>query len=124
LPRLKPLIPKLVELVLNNVDLVGGWAGEEDYAAQRVLEEILHTTAYVSTKLMKLKVSNMNLRGDRIVRNVCETLNYNKNMILLDVSWGKMLPKHLADLAEALAMKSKSLRNLNLSYNSLNFGNR
>ena len=87
------------------------------------MEDILHRAAYGSTKLMKLKVSNMNLRDDRIVKNICETLNYNKNIILLDVSWGKMLPKHLADLAEALAMKAKSLRNLNLSYNSLNFGN-
>ena len=41
-------------------------------------------------------------------------------MILLDISWGKLLPRDLVTISIALGTAS-SMRNLNLSYNRLNF---
>ena len=44
-----------------------------------------------------------------------------RNLILLDVSWGQLMPKELAILSTVLTQNAKSMRNINLSYNRLNF---
>lgn len=58
-----------------------------------VLEEILQETAQASTKLMKLKMSKMNLKPERIINSICDTIVYNINMIVLDVSMGQLVAK-------------------------------
>ena len=42
-------------------------------------------------------------------------------MILLDVSWAKLLPKELQSLSLVLSRSGANIRNLNLSYNMLDF---
>ncbi len=44
-----------------------------------------------------------------------------KNLIFLDLSWSRLFPKDLASLSVALSNGAWSLRNLNLSYNKLEF---
>ena len=42
-------------------------------------------------------------------------------MILLDLSWACLTPVDLALISKTLSMEAWSLRNLNLSYNKLDF---
>jgi len=50
-----------------------------------------------------------------------ETIIASKNMIHLDLSWARLYPKDLCELSVALSESAWSLRNLNLSYNKLDF---
>jgi len=50
-----------------------------------------------------------------------ETLHIASSLISFDISWGQLLPKELSTISAGLARSAKSLRNLNLSYNRLNF---
>ena len=86
-----------------------------------MIKSLLTKTAYVGTKLLKLKLSKMDLNNDDIVTLICETISFNKNMISLDLSYGKLTPGHLAKIAKTLADKAKCLRSLNLSNNMLDF---
>lgn len=69
---------------------------------------------------MKLKLSKMNLRSGNL-NDIIGVINHANSLILLDISWGQLLPKELAAISQALAQHARSLRNLNLSYNRLNF---
>jgi hypothetical protein len=77
---LKNFLPFIFELGLNNCHLEGGYLNDEYYLNSDILVEILYTIAMEGTKLMKLKLTNMNLRDDRIIYNICETIIYNKFM--------------------------------------------
>ena len=88
LNNMKNLIPFLFELNLNNLRVNGGIFEDEYYISSDVIEEILRTTAFQGTKLMKLKITKMNLGYEGIINRLVETLFYNKNMITLDVSYG------------------------------------
>ena len=81
-----------------------------------LLNEVLQIIATQSTKLMKLKFSNMFLRNDHFINSLCEVFKSNKNMIFLDVSWGNLQSPHLSQIAKAL-VTCKSIRNINMSYN-------
>ena len=63
----------------------------------------------------------MNLRNNQLVILVSETLGIAKNLILLDISWCQLFPKELAAISMMLAKNGKQMRNINLSYNKLNF---
>ena len=67
-----------------------------------VIEEILKETAQASTKLMKLKVSKINLKSERIIQSICDALVYNINLIVLDVSMGQLVAKQLKLLTDKL----------------------
>ena len=86
--NIKALIPHLFELGLNNVHLNGGYLDGVLYGCSDVVEEILRTTAADGNKLMKLKLTKMNLRHEGIIHQICETMIYNKNMISLDLAFG------------------------------------
>jgi len=45
-------------------------------------------------------------------------------MIVLDLSWCKLVPKDLAEITSCLADNAFALRNINLSYNKLDFDER
>ena len=63
----------------------------------------------------------MNLRSNLLLTLLSETLLIAKNLILLDISWCQLCPKELASLSMTLTKNGKQMRNLNLSYNRLNF---
>ena len=52
------------------------------------MEELTHLLASRATKLMKLKMSNMNLQNEKIVDELCNVVLYNKYIIKFDVSYG------------------------------------
>ena len=86
---MKKLIPNLFELTLNNVSLRGGELNGKTYTSSDILEDILHHTAYeAKRKLMKLKLSQINLQSEKMVKDLNDILLYNKFMITLDVSYG------------------------------------
>jgi len=64
---LKALLPFLFELGLNNLHLEGGSVNGRKYNSSDVLEEILYTLAMEGSKLMKLKLTKMNLRSEGTV---------------------------------------------------------
>ena len=70
---------------------------------------------------MKLKVSNMNLRNDYLIKNLGALINFNRNLVVLDISKCNMLPKHLSSIALDVADWGFNMRNLNMSYNTLDF---
>ena len=106
------LVPKLKEIQLNN-------AGCLHSHVQTILESCLTN----GRQLMKLKLSQINL-GDHVsVKLLCQTLKQCSILTHLDVSWSKLTPFHLLDISEVLMDNDhppiRTLRNLNLSYNSL-----
>lgn len=120
--RLRSLIPNLFEFTLNNINFVPGVDERgRSWTSQELLEEVLDIAAASGDKIIKLKVSKINLRGGMAMKLITEVLFTARNMILLDISWAKLMPKELAALTKALAGNCRSMRNLNLSYNRLNF---
>ena len=63
----------------------------------------------------------MYLRNDHLVNSLCKIFELNPNLILIDISWGKLSPRDLNILTKSLSKHARSIRNLNLSYNELNF---
>ena len=98
LEMVEKIIPNLFELVLNNVQL-GGYMDRERIAFSNILEKLLRITAMNGNRLMKLKLTKMNLRYDGLIQSLCDTLKFNKNMVMLDVSLGSLLPKQLRVLS-------------------------
>jgi len=113
----------MVELVLNNLELVRGEIAGKEYSPRGLIESLLYTMSSGSDKLMKLKISKIDLRSDELVYNLSETLGRCPNMIALDLSYARLLPSHLQQLSLALSQKCPTMRNLNLSYNALIFHN-
>lgn len=72
---------------------------------------------------MKLKISNINLYSStsKLVESINNVIRNEKNLIFLDLSWAKLLPKDLADISCMLQYNFEALRNINFSYNKLNF---
>jgi len=73
---------------LNNIKLGGGFFEGKLYGVSDVLEEMFRTIAMEGSKLMKLKITKMNLRDEGVVQQLVETITYNKNIISLDLSYG------------------------------------
>ena len=76
-----------------------------------------------SSKLVKIKLSgiNMSVSKNSMIGGISQLAKNCKNMISLDLSWGKLMAKELAQIAQSLSINAKNLRNLNLSYNKLAF---
>lgn len=70
---------------------------------------------------MKLKLSNISLKNSKIIKLICATINFNKNLLHLDLSFCQLKAPQLNRIASQLAEDSKRLKNLNLGYNLLNF---
>lgn len=70
--------------------------------------------------MLKIKLSNVNLCDNDIINKLCEMLENRYQVIHLDLSWAKLSPKHLNQIITTLNnRREKTIRNLNLSYNSL-----
>ena len=131
LKRLRPLIPHIFELNLNNLHLECGYIDDEFYDQSGIIESVLRATALNATKLMKLTMSKMDLRHAKIMKYLCDSLLGNKNIIVLNLSRCNLFAKQLNEILGTIVAlgitdgfskdKVCFLRNLNLSYNLLNF---
>lgn len=120
LKNIKTLIPNLFDLGFNNIKIEGGYLDGRRYNSWELIEEILRTVAMEGTKLIRLKLTKMNLRSEGIIQQIIETLTYNDNIIQLDLAFSQLVPKQLNVLAHGISEKGFNLRQLNLSYNALN----
>ena len=97
--RLKQLIPSLCDLILNNIHFLGDRDQHgRDFSSKDIFYEILQSIGTKSSKLMKLKLTNMSLNqsNSQLLNRVTHVINISKLMIFLDLSWAKLLPKDLA----------------------------
>ena len=60
---LKKLIPNLVELNFNNLTFLGNRDIDENITMHDILVQLIQCTGGVGSKLMKLKLSNINLHS-------------------------------------------------------------
>ena len=67
----------MFEFGLNNVRMDGGYLDGEHYINSDVVESLLLKCATPANKLMKLKLTKMNLRHDGIINAIIETMSYN-----------------------------------------------
>ena len=120
---LEKLIPKVCEVVLNNIHFIGMRKEGVDIAKNDIIERLLSSIDQDASKIMKFKISNINLNcaSQKIVNKIINIIIISKNMISLDLSWGKLLPKDLLLISKSLSYRFEALRNLNLSYNRLSF---
>lgn len=113
----------MVELVLNNLELVRGEIAGKEYSPRGLIESLLETLSAGSDKLMKLKISKIDLRSGEVVHHLSETLVRSPNLIALDLSYAGLLPSHLQQISLVLSQQCPTMRSLNLSYNMLCFDN-
>ena len=95
LQELRQLIPNLICLNLSNLTMhaCASKDKEQDYTPHQLIENVLYCTAYQGSKLMQLKLSNINLRNHKIVENIVATIKFNKNLTHLDLSWTALQAK-------------------------------
>ena len=117
LEQLLELANDLCEIRLNNIQVSFNSTIMGD-----LLDHMVNYSA--SPYLMKLALTNVNLNDDRTVGNLVDTLETKKYLQFLDLSWGGMTPRHLARVTDQMAEMFKQLREINLSYNKLNFYNK
>ena len=55
-----------------------------------LLNEILESVIANKSSLMKLKLSNMNLRSELVISSIFKIIKANDNLIFLDLSWAKL----------------------------------
>jgi len=75
-------------------------------------------------RIMKFKNSNpMIMNNDTFITNMTDMTDVSANLIFLDLSWSKLFPHDMLKIAMSLEKNApiSNIRNLNLSYNTLNF---
>ena len=70
---------------------------------------------------MKLRLSQINLNSEGIIDGLGKVFENNKNLVHLNLSKAQLTPKHLTKITYGLGQHCANMRNLNLSYNYLNF---
>ena len=70
---------------------------------------------------MKLSLTNINLNDDNTVDNLCYLFQKKKHLQYLDLSKTGLYPIFLEKISLELMKAYRILRDLNLSYNMLNF---
>lgn len=76
---------------------------------------------YNSKYLMKLSLTNINLNDQTTVDNLCILFKKKRHLQYLDLSKTCLKPKNLEKISLELMQAFRILRDLNLSYNMLNF---
>ena len=89
---MEPLIPHLFELNLNNLSLGGGIFEGKKIAGELIIEQLLQMTKDLARKLMKIKLSKLSLKRETVIQNLCDTVQYSKFVIVLDVSLSQVPP--------------------------------
>jgi Ran GTPase-activating protein (RanGAP) involved in mRNA processing and transport len=85
------------------------------------LRRILAACNEKNNDIRRLKISKINLNDDKIVDQLCNIIEKDRNLTSIDLSWGSLGPKHLLKICESLKDSKNALMNINLSYNSLCF---
>ena len=86
-----------------------------------IFQNILDACIKKNSELRKLKLSKTNLNDDKIVEQLCQIIETNRNLTSLDISWGSLSSKHMFMIAKSLNEAENVIMNLNLGYNSLTF---
>lgn len=68
--NIKALIPHIFDLGLNNIKFNGGMFDGKMLNSSDVVKEILRTVTQEGTKIIKLKLTKMNLRPEGIVDEI------------------------------------------------------
>ena len=85
------LIPRCISISLNNLP--------------KMNHDIINT--YVkklraNSLLMKLRISNMSLNNQSIVRHITETIKNCKVLQLVNLSWAYLSPENLAEIVKSI----------------------
>lgn len=85
------------------------------------LNDLMEALIYDSLGLFKLKLSKINLAEAELMNKICSFTANAQFLLTLDLSWARLSSKLLLVLSTTLVevVKTTSLRNLNVSYNSL-----
>ena len=84
---LEKLIPNLFNFILNNIQFTKVDDSSSVMTSQEIMIEILNSISVHGSKLIKLKLSKINLKNEQIIPLITETLCIAQNLILLDLSW-------------------------------------
>ena len=70
---METLLPNLVEIILNNLTLVKDMDQPKNEQQQNMIFILTQLTNIISDsdKLIKLKMSNMFLRDEQLIKNLC-----------------------------------------------------
>lgn len=103
----------MLEIKLNNIYL--------NMVKNHVLtEQILYELINNSPFLMKLTLSNINLRNDKIIKNFQILLQNKKHLQYLDLT-NTFLDSNDLNIISLELIKNTTIRDLNLSYNCLKY---
>lgn len=103
----------MLEIKLNNIYL--------NMVKNHVLtEQILYELINNSPFLMKLTLSNINLRNDKIIKNFQILLQNKKHLQYLDLT-NSFLDSNDLNIISFELIKNTTIRDLNLSYNCLKY---
>lgn len=133
LDELALILPSLSDLCLKNVQF-GTY--KEERANQgskipsscagrpsRLPDTFAKAIESSSRKLLKLQLSKLDLGSDDSTsQSLCEHIMSSTTTAYYDISWAQLKPKHLKNIANALLKNFGRIRQLNLSYNGLSFG--
>ena len=96
------MLPHLLELTMNNI----------------CSTDITQTIVESGPRLMKLKLSNINLNS--VTDTVCEILETGSPLLqAIDFSWSFLTPANLEIITYSILARKSTIRHLNLSYNKL-----
>ena len=94
LKPLQKLIPNLRDLHLTKLT-----NSNTKHAINQIVESILNK----GKRIERIKMSNVNLGGHSICQSICRLLEDSTSLIHLDLSWSKLLPRFLNQIARTLA---------------------
>ena len=103
----------LLELRLTNVNFMS------HLHLQELMEALL--LASNTQYLMKLALTDFNLCNDKIVDTLVDFVHERKHIQFFDITNARLKPRHIYEITLELADKYTQLRDINLSYNQLDF---
>jgi Ran GTPase-activating protein (RanGAP) involved in mRNA processing and transport len=68
---------------------------------------------------MKLRISNVFMNNEPIVKGLCDILTSCKVLTMVDFSWNSIPAKKLSIIVEAMKKRNETMRSVDLSYNKL-----
>ena len=101
----------MLEIKLNNIYLN---MVKNHVLTEQILSELINNSPF----LMKLTLSNINLRNDKIIKNFQILLQNKKHLQYLDLT-NSFLDSNDLNIISLELIKNTTIRDLNLSYNCL-----
>jgi hypothetical protein len=104
------LLPGFVDFTFSTISEKGGFTRD-------IMCDIMKTISLKCKKLIKIKISNINLNHRDMVNGICTILKKSKMLQAIDFSWASLSPKSLSLISKNFDQRLKSLRSINMSYN-------